>query len=1469
MTDLFPKISIDINQPLKALNRKGNSNLSSLIDYSKFQIKEPIIAQQYNVAIEKNFSQIQTQINTEECTQFQDVIGCLNKVIKRYLICSDNALIDKLRNFESYFKQQICFDKDFFTYPQLLNRVIDLSFVLSEKIEQLQYQNEESKEDFRMKQEKKNTEYMNLEQKYEKLKENFFNQLNSQINQYKQKMDDLEKQNEILKSEKEKHTEQLTRIHENYDKVFYEKYSNYDQTLNEYKAIEKRFELQNKDFNELKTQYTNIYDTYRKTLNDLKMFKERNALNENKIQLLQTEIQSLQADNQIYKQTYTPRPNLIEVLEVSKIEYEKEKKQSTSQLVLILKNALSQKPNSIHNYGSTNKTSLENIQQSIIPISPLKQPYINQDRKRMNAISLNSTVANNNNLSDIEDQNIMQQPPIKNQSKKLTPTAQKSKQNIQFSKANKDVYKTDNSNISATDIKKQRKKIAIDLSENMNDQSKVQTMDNKKVSIHENLQKESKSLQIGDHIKRRVKSTHQKDFQNRSTINISNMHAGDLSFQQQQRVNENTLDNSLVDYSKRKANKNDVEFDSKYDVRISQSQVYVDEQASKQFQENYTPREQSLLLGNEQANQMIDLANKENYSSVHQIIIPKPISTFKRSHSNIERKDIKNVGSAPSNLTTAGQSNNPILKIQKTRLDSLNNKNNNMQSIEAAFQQNQSLQQGIKFCGNELEQYATEQKQNKFPSQDYSHNYMSNPCSSQSKNMQQKLISNQVDSEVSQNILSNLSNKITQIQNSNSKLKKDIHILPISKTQNILASNNENQSAKALDSNFNKFKNLQQSNFHINIPQQIQANKQSPSFFDNTIQSKQYKNYNSTGNLQKQDEFKVKSNIQIFENQCDVTDESGIKKSPHVAVNRNNLDQQQMFSNCQPNQINNIQNILSSTNAFNFTNNNLNINNNNNNNNLSAFFEQSTVCFNSTENEDSNNLIRVFDKHMQEKQDLFKIQIETSELLGETNHNQITNTRKLNGENTIIFDEKVFIGNTGVYQQTEYIIFKNEDFNRLLLKQEAIQELLVQQQMKIKYLENQINQQNAFEKQEMKQQMLQQIQQDLQSNQRLSRFSNQQSDQNNKIGQFNFTDTDFRQFNQKQNTNHNFFTNKFQQDKDDDCKTINNITEILNIQTDESHSQFDVSLNTFKSQNVTKYSSNPLDINPINTQKYQILANSIQQNQNTNMISTFGQEQIQQLSKDGQFNKQSPQFYLKNINQTNLAVQEKQIGYKQHDMQSLLKSSMFDQSRIMDENEEGQVRQSIKETCRNKNVQGNTQELNFNCFIDGVETFRGNQTTTASHIQNNVLSQQYQNVKVLENNPKPPKIPQKKIFSERSEYSSIQSNTSTIAGHTSGNISNFVSTDRSHSIIPQRSKSINITNTQSNQIYNNVDKNKINTQQSDDIKQNSEKYNSSYSTLPSNNTHHFRSQGDYEYNILLNGQSSQDHIKQDQNCNIF
>ncbi|EWS74099.1 hypothetical protein TTHERM_000194078 (macronuclear) [Tetrahymena thermophila SB210] len=714
MTDLFPKISIDVNQPLKALNRKGNSNVSSIIDYSKFQIKEPIIAQQYNVAIEKNFSQIQTQINTEqskllysdnkssrrllnnklnnsielyqiqkqpklskerqnktpkyneqspntqnsnigdkdnlikiskyftqlkeqellgenitkkksylcqklmdliekECTQFQDVIGCLNKVIKRYLICSDNALIDKLRNFESYFKQQICFDKDFFTYPQLLNRVIDLSFVLSEKIDQLTYQNNEQLEEFRMKQEKKETEYMNLEQKYEKLKENFFNQLNSQINQYKQKMDDLEKQNEILKSEKEKHTDQLTRIHENYDKVFYEKYSNYDQTLNEYKAIEKRFELQNKDFNELKTQYTNIYDTYRKTLNDLKMFKERNALNENKIQLLQTEIQSIQADNQIYRQTYTPRPNLIEVLEVSKIEYEKEKKHSTSQLVLILKNALSQKQNSLQNYGNTNKTSLENIQQSSIPISPLKQPNIYQDKKRMNAISLNSTVANNNNFTEIENQNLVQQPPMKNQSKKLSPTAQKSKQDIQFSKANKDVYKTDSSNISATDIKKQRKKIAIDLSENLNDQSKIQIVDNKKVTLHENLQKESKSLQIGDHIKRRVKSTHQKDFQNRSTINISNMHAGDLSLQKQQRIDENTLDSSLVDYSKRKTNQNELEFDSKYNVRISQSQVYVDEQVTKQFQENFTPRDQSLLLGNEQSNQQNQMKPKDKF----------------------------------------------------------------------------------------------------------------------------------------------------------------------------------------------------------------------------------------------------------------------------------------------------------------------------------------------------------------------------------------------------------------------------------------------------------------------------------------------------------------------------------------------------------------------------------------------------------------------------------------------------------------------------------------------------------------------------------------------------------------------------------------------------------------------------------------------------------------------------------------
>lgn len=75
---------------------------------------------------------------------------------------------------------------------------------------------------------------------------------------------------------------------------------------------------------------------------------------------------------------------------------------------------------------------------------------------------------------------------------------------------------------------------------------------------------------------------------------------------------------------------------------------------------------------------------------------------------------------------------------------------------------------------------------------------------------------------------------------------------------------------------------------------------------------------------------------------------------------------------------------MSNTNTFNYANNNLN-----NNNNLSAFFEQSTVCFNSTENDDANNLIRVFDKHMQDKQDLFKVQLETSELLGETHHNKV------------------------------------------------------------------------------------------------------------------------------------------------------------------------------------------------------------------------------------------------------------------------------------------------------------------------------------------------------------------------------------------------------------------------------------------------------------------------------------------------
>lgn len=48
----------------------------------------------------------------------------------------------------------------------------------------------------------------------------------------------------------------------------------------------------------------------------------------------------------------------------------------------------------------------------------------------------------------------------------------------------------------------------------------------------------------------------------------------------------------------------------------------------------------------------------------------------------------------------------------------------------------------------------------------------------------------------------------------------------------------------------------------------------------------------------------------------------------------------------------------------------------------------------------------------------------------------------------------------------------------------------------------------------------------------------------------------------------------------------------------------------------------------------------------------------------------------------------------------------------MDENEEGITRKSIKETGRNRINSGYTQEMNTNCFVDGVYTFRGNQTTS-------------------------------------------------------------------------------------------------------------------------------------------------------------
>lgn len=59
----------------------------------------------------------------------------------------------------------------------------------------------------------------------------------------------------------------------------------------------------------------------------------------------------------------------------------------------------------------------------------------------------------------------------------------------------------------------------------------------------------------------------------------------------------------------------------------------------------------------------------------------------------------------------------------------------------------------------------------------------------------------------------------------------------------------------------------------------------------------------------------------------------------------------------------------------------------------------------------------------------------------------------LNEKNSILYSEGKFNSNPSLYDSKEYIILRKEDFDKLLLKNETYQELLIQQQLKIKALE--------------------------------------------------------------------------------------------------------------------------------------------------------------------------------------------------------------------------------------------------------------------------------------------------------------------------------------------------------------------------------------------------------------------------------
>lgn len=53
----------------------------------------------------------------------------------------------------------------------------------------------------------------------------------------------------------------------------------------------------------------------------------------------------------------------------------------------------------------------------------------------------------------------------------------------------------------------------------------------------------------------------------------------------------------------------------------------------------------------------------------------------------------------------------------------------------------------------------------------------------------------------------------------------------------------------------------------------------------------------------------------------------------------------------------------------------------NDNSQFVPFLEESTVCFNIIEAEDTSHFIREFDQHMQERQDIIQIKRETNDLL--------------------------------------------------------------------------------------------------------------------------------------------------------------------------------------------------------------------------------------------------------------------------------------------------------------------------------------------------------------------------------------------------------------------------------------------------------------------------------------------------------